>query len=46
MDQTPRKMSELDLDDESKPGKIMKKQTNKGPVEMKCSRKQLLCDTA
>jgi hypothetical protein len=36
------KEDELDLDDESKPGKIMKKQTNKGPVEMKCSRKQLV----
>jgi hypothetical protein len=36
------KEDELDLDDESKPGNIMKKWTNNRPVEMKCSRKQFV----
>jgi hypothetical protein len=36
------KEDELDLDDESKPGKIMKKQTNTGSVKMKGSRKRFV----
>jgi hypothetical protein len=36
------KEDESDLDNESNPGNILKEQTNKGPVKMKCSLKQFV----